>query len=387
VTAERRWLKDQPYALARRTLEQRRRLAPSPEVNELLNYLLLHACQRNAEQVEVTAYCALSNHHHLLVTDLEGGAESQVSDLCRDLHATIAKSLNHRHDRSGVVWDPARSFSQVEVHGFEAEVQQWVYVAGQAVAAGLVERPEDWPGICWLPEDVGRTLTAERPEVLFTTRVLEDEDSDDEALREAQERLRRQLERSKRDDLERGRSRRRRKQLARERERRGQALLPKPEAPQPSSDLPETVSYTVPVPKCLRGWKIEDVRSYLRAALNLYVSEIHEKRAALGLGFLGVESLRDQDPHTPPPGTKVATASRATYQRIPRMSTRGLDDDSVRELKNDLAQWHEDYAEALELLRSPTPQRARFPRGTHLRAREQRRIRAAYRAQAPPRAA
>jgi len=376
------------HALARRTLEQRRRLAPSPEVNEVLNYLLLHECQKNAERVEVTAYCALSNHHHLLVTDLEGGADSKVSDLCRDLHATVAKSLNALHDRSGVVWDPGTSFSQVEVHGFEAEIRQWVYVAGQPVAAGLVARPEDWPGICWLPEDIGRTLTAKRPDVLFSTRVIEDDDFEDEALREAQERLRRQRERWSEQDTKRNRSRRRRRQLAKERERRAQPEPP-PERPPSASGLPETVSYTVPVPKCLRGWgDLDEVRAFLRAELDLYVHRIHEERAAQGLGFLGAEALRDQDPHTPPPGTPVAASSRATYQRIPRLSTYGLDKETVRELKDDLAKWQGDYEEALDfLLRSPKPHRARFPRGAHLRAQEQRRIRAAYRAQAPPRAA
>jgi len=257
------------------------------------------------------------------------------------------------------------------------------------VAAGLVERPEDWPGICWLPEDVGRTLTAKRPDSLFSTQVLEDDDFDDVALREAQEGLRRQLESASLDDIKRGRSRRRRKQLAQERERRGQALFPQPsERPKSSSALPETVSYRVPVPKCMRGWDdLGEVRAYLRAALDLYVHEIHTERAALGLGFLGVEALRDQDPFSPPPGTEVAARSPATYQRIPRLATWGLGRDAVRQIKDDLAEWHEDYGEALEtLLRSSTPQRARFPRGAHLRAREQRRIGVAYRAQAPPRA-
>ena len=136
MTSPRRWIKDQPHALVRRTLEQRRRLAPSPEVNEVLNYLLLRECQENQADLEVTAYCALSNHHHLLVTDLEGGADSKVSDFCRDLHATAAKSLNALQGCSGVVWDPGTSVSAVEIHGFEAEISQWVYVAGQAVAQG-----------------------------------------------------------------------------------------------------------------------------------------------------------------------------------------------------------------------------------------------------------
>ena len=387
MTSARRWIKDQPHALARRTLEQRRRLAPSPEVNEVLSYLLLRECQENQADLEVTAYCALSNHHHLLVTDLKGGADTKVSDFCRDLHATAAKTLNGLHGCSGVVWDPGTSFSGVEIHGFEAEIGQWVYVAGQAVAAGLVERPEDWPGVCWLPEDVGRTLTAKRPEILFSTRVLEDDDADDEALREAQERLQRQRERWSQRDKERSRSRKRRQQLAKERERRAQGAS-QPPPPKPRSSLPETVSYKVPVPKCLRGWEIEDVRAHLRAALNLYVHEIHERRASQGLGFLGVEALRDQDPHTPPPKTKVDAHSPATYQRIPRLATKGLDKDTVRQLKDDLIQWHQDYEEAVDLLlRSPAPHRARFPVGAHLRAQEQRRIRAAYRAQAPPRAA
>ena len=259
------------------------------------------------------------------------------------------------------------------------------------MAAGLVERPEDWPGVCWLPEDVGRTLTAKRPEILFSTAVLDDDVPDDEALREARERLQRQRERWSQQDTKRGRSRGRRKQLAKERDRRHQQAAtsaPLPGAPKPRSSLPETVSYTVPVPKCLRGWEIEDVRAYLRAALDLYVHEIHERRAAEGKGFLGVEALLDQDPHTPPPETKIDTDSPATYQRRPYLATKGLDKGTVRQLKDDLAQWHQDYEEAVDLLlRSPTPHRARFPLGAHLRAQEQRRIRAAYRAQAPPRAA
>lgn len=388
MTSARRWIKDGCYALARRTLEQRRRLAPSPEVNEALNYLLLRECQENRDHVEVTAFCALSNHHHLLVTDLQGGADSKVSELCRDFHATLAKTLNALHGRSGVVWDPGRSFNQVEVHGFQAEVAQWVYVAGQAVAAGLVEAPEDWPGICWLPEDVGRTLTAKRPDVLFSTAVLEEEEEegDDEALRHARERL---AKRS-RDDKKRGRSRSRRKQLAKERERRGRRAAPETsERRQPRSSLPETVSYTVPVPRCFRDWDdLEEVRLYLRAALNLYVHEIHERRRAQGLGFLGVEALHGQDPLTPPPQTQIATDSPATYRRAPGLATRGLDEGEVRAIKDDRIQWSEDYEEALDLLlRSPTPQRARFPQGAHLRAQEQRRILAAYRAQPPPRAA
>ncbi len=241
--------------------------------------------------------------------------------------------------------------------------------------------------MCWLPEDVGRTLTAKRPDVLFSTCVLDDEVPDDEALRQARERLQRKRERWSQQDTKRGRSRKRRQQLGKERERRGQAAS-SPPPPKPRSSLPETVSYKVPVPKCLRGWEIEDVRAHLRAALNLYVHEIHELRAFQGLGFLGVEALRDQDPHTPPPKTKVATESPATYQRIPRFATKGLDKDTVRQLKDDLIQWHQDYEEAVDLLlRSPAPHRARFPVGAHLRAQEQRRIRAAYRAQAPPRAA
>lgn len=385
MTAPRRLLEDQAHALARRTLEQRCRLTPGPEVNAVLRYLVLRECAEHAESLEVTAYCALSNHHHFVITDLVGGEDSKLSDFFRDLHAVSAKALNTLHGCSGVVWDPGRSFSQVEIHGFEAEIAQWVYVAGQAVAAGIVERPEDWPGVCWLPEDVGTVLTARRPDVLFSTATVEDDDYEDESLREAQARLRERLAKASARDKKRNRPRRRRKQLAKERRRRGEAALP-PKA-KPRSDLPERVSYRVPVPKCLRGWKLEDVRRYLRHALDLYVAQVHEERRSRGVGFLGPEALAGQNPHAPPPGTKVATAAPATYQSIPTLATRGLDQDAVRALKDDLSQFHQDYGEALELLLSDTPHRTRFPQGAHLRAQEQRRVLAAYRAQAPPRAA
>jgi hypothetical protein len=359
---------------------------PGEETNRVVNYVLLLCCSRNAEDLDVTAYCSLSNHHHLVVTDRSsGGPDSRISKFCRDLHATIAKALNRLHEVSGAVWDPTKSFSDVEIHGFDAEVSQWVYAAGQAVAAGLVERPEDWPGIHWLPEDIGRTLTAERPEVLFSTRPYAE--VDEEALREAQAALRRQLDRQSRDDKARGRSPRRRKQLREERRRRSEAEL----RPPPSkSSLPRRVSYRVPIPRCLQeaGMDAEEARRYLREALDLYVANIHQDRAERGLGFLGLDALQRQDPHSPPPKTHVDTDHPAKYQPRPRLATKGLPDEVVLELKNDLLQWESDYSEELQLLLfSPTPQRARFPKGAHLRVQETRRLGHAYRAQAPPRAA
>jgi hypothetical protein len=389
VTLPRRFLKDQPRALARRTLEQRRRLAPSPEVNARVRYLLLWACQRYQDEVDITAYCALSNHHHLVVTDRRGGADSKVSDFCRDLHGTLAKTLNTLHGRSGVLWDPNSSFSDVEIHGFEAEIAQWVYVAGQAVAAGLVEHPEDWPGVCWLPEDVGRTLTAERPEVLYSTRRRGDPDAEDEALREARERLRSRLARLSEQDRQRGRSGRRRRQLAKERLNRGRAhFSPAPEVPSPSSSLPDRVSYTVPTPKCLEGTPIEEVRAHLREALDTYLAGIHEDRRSRGLGFLGIEALQGQCPVTPPPGVGVDDEEPATYQRVPRLATRGLSEHEVKEVKSEFLRWHGEHQRGVEtLLHSETPHRAIFPEGAHLRARDMRLLRIAYAAQAPPRAA
>jgi len=388
--SRRRYFHGRSYALARRCNEQRSRLLPSEEANQIVSYVLLLCCSRNALDLDVTAYCALTNHHHLVVTDRsEGGPDSKISKFCRDLHATIAKALNRLHEVSGAVWDPTTSFSDVEIHGFEAEVAQWVYAAGQAVAAGLVERPEDWPGVHWLPEDIGRTLTAERPEVLFSTQSLDP--IDEEALREAQAELRRQLDRAARDDKKRGRSRRRRQQLREERERRAQSEDPPSQQPRPgSSSLPRRVSYTVPIPQCLReaGMSVEEARVYLREALDLYVARIHEDRAERGLGFLGVEALQFQDPHSPPPMTHVDTQHPARYQTRPRLATKSLPDEVVRELKNDLMQWEHDYDQELKLLLySPTPHRARFPKGAHLRVQETRRLGLAYRAQAPPRAA
>jgi len=133
---------------------------------------------------------------------------------------------------------------------------------------------------------------------------------------------------------------------------------------------------------------VEEARLYLREALDLYVAQIHAKRHEEQLAFLRAEALYEQDPFLPPPRTYIDTDHPARYKTRPRLATKGLPDEEVRQIKDDLLQWESDYSEELKvLLYSPKPHRARFPEGAHLRVRETRRLAIAYRAQAPPRAA
>ena len=65
-------------------------------------------------------------------------------------------------------WAPG-SYNAVELIGEEAVWEKLTYVAVNAVRAGLVRDPLDWPGFRTTPEDMlGNRMTALRPGVFFT---------------------------------------------------------------------------------------------------------------------------------------------------------------------------------------------------------------------------
>ncbi len=67
MTAPRQILPGTCYLFTRRCLQRQFLLRPSAEVTQLLGFLLAVAADRFA--VEVHAFCVMSNHFHLIVTD------------------------------------------------------------------------------------------------------------------------------------------------------------------------------------------------------------------------------------------------------------------------------------------------------------------------------
>lgn len=128
-------------------------------MNELYIYLLAVIAGRHG--VLVHGVTLMSTHEHLVVTDVRGCLPRFLAEL----HRMVALCVKVLRKWEGEVWDGGKT-SVVELRTTEAIIEKLAYIAANPVAAGLVRRPGDWPGITTLPKDLGQaTWSAQRPTV------------------------------------------------------------------------------------------------------------------------------------------------------------------------------------------------------------------------------
>lgn len=127
------------YLITRRCSERRFFLRPSAEVNAIFEYLLAVTAGRYG--VLLHAWCVLSNHLHLVVTDPRG----RLPDFQRDLGGLLARSVNASLGRWERFWAPD-SYSAVRLSTPESIVEKVAYTLANPVACGLVKTASEWPG-------------------------------------------------------------------------------------------------------------------------------------------------------------------------------------------------------------------------------------------------
>jgi putative transposase len=157
VAHPRRIVPGETYLVTRRCCQRTLRLRPCAETNRIFLYCLAFAAQRTG--VLVHAVCVMSNHHHLVVTDVRG----VLPDFLRELHRLTAKALNASQGQWENLW-AAEPCNVVRLVTDEDVDDKIAYVAANPVAAGLVSRPEDWPGVLLWGQ---RILQASRPAPYF----------------------------------------------------------------------------------------------------------------------------------------------------------------------------------------------------------------------------
>ena len=85
----------------------------------------------------------LSNHGHLL---LRPDTTKQLSEFMRYVNSNVARKVGRLHGWTGKFW--SKRYSAIIVSDEEeAQVARLRYLLSQGVKEGLVERPEDWPGV------------------------------------------------------------------------------------------------------------------------------------------------------------------------------------------------------------------------------------------------
>jgi putative transposase len=161
MTAPRQVLPGTTYLVTRRCSQRQLLLRPSQVTNQTVGYLL--ALAANRFQVEVHAYCVMSNHLHLVVSD----PEARLPAFTQFFDSLVARSMNAWLARWENFWAPT-SYSAVALHGPADVVDKSAYVLANPVAAGLVRRGRSWPGLWSAPERLGvGHLEFQRPSRFF----------------------------------------------------------------------------------------------------------------------------------------------------------------------------------------------------------------------------
>jgi len=162
VTAPRQVIAGTTYLVTRRIAHRQFLLKPSKLTDNTLGYILSVAAQRHG--ILVHTVVVLSNHLHLVLTD----PSAQLPAFCQYLDSFVARAMNAALGRWEAFWAPG-SFSAVALTGPEDVVEKTAYALANPVAAGLVARGSEWPGLWSPPEAFGNSWrTFERPGHFFS---------------------------------------------------------------------------------------------------------------------------------------------------------------------------------------------------------------------------
>jgi REP element-mobilizing transposase RayT len=146
------------YLLTRRCTQRQFLLKPTPLTCQIFQYCLAVAAERTG--VLVHAACVLSNHWHAVVSDPHG----HMPVFTAELHKYVSKAVNASLGRWENLWASEQP-SQVRLVGPEDVIARMIYTLANPVAARLVARAEQWPGVWgYLP---AHSKAVARPRVFF----------------------------------------------------------------------------------------------------------------------------------------------------------------------------------------------------------------------------
>lgn len=153
----------QLHFLHRRCLSRQLLLRPDELTCQVLRYCLAEAATRF--DIELHAFCFLSNHYHLILTDPWANLPRFMAHFNRH----VAKCINVHRDRQECLWSPG-SYNDVQLPRedvLDAVVRKTVYTLANPVSAGLVSSAKEWPGVWSDPDDWGVPQTVPRPGIFF----------------------------------------------------------------------------------------------------------------------------------------------------------------------------------------------------------------------------
>jgi putative transposase len=136
-------------------------LRPDDDMKGLIEYSLAVAAKTYG--MKVHAFCAMSTHIHVVLTD----PNCRLPLFLAYFHRLVAMGTKVLRHWEGSVWD-SRQPSVVELLTDAAIVEKIAYVLANPVAAGAVFDADEWPGAKTRVADMGQTVfETRRPAVYF----------------------------------------------------------------------------------------------------------------------------------------------------------------------------------------------------------------------------
>jgi len=161
VTPPRYIIPGSTYLLTRRCTQRQFLLQPTRILNDLPAYLLAYAAGKYG--VRLHAYCVLSNHYHIVLSDPKG----KVCHFLRLFNSLAARALNAHYGRWENFWSSEHA-SIVRLSEEQDVFDKMLYTVSNPVSSLLVEDSRLWPGLCSRPQHIGSGVrTAERPGFFF----------------------------------------------------------------------------------------------------------------------------------------------------------------------------------------------------------------------------
>ncbi len=124
-----------------RTFQSRFLLRPGRLTNQTVTGVLARAQERTG--MKIVGPVAMSNHMHLLLVP---ETTKQLTNFMRYVNSNVARKMGRLHGWKEKFW--SKRYSAIVVSDEEeAQVDRLKYLLSQGVKEGLVERPEEWPGL------------------------------------------------------------------------------------------------------------------------------------------------------------------------------------------------------------------------------------------------
>ncbi len=166
MIGHRRVIPEVTYLLTKKCFDERFLLKPTSKCRKALRYELA----RRAKQygIDLHAFCFMSNHFHLVVTDRRGNLPAFM----RDFLTNTSKALQVALKVDCPIWSSKR-YNSVRLLDLDAAVRKIAYTLLNPTYAELT-RPKEWPGVTSILCALNQPETVRRPNFYFSKRYCPD---------------------------------------------------------------------------------------------------------------------------------------------------------------------------------------------------------------------